>query len=60
MPDVSHHEPGRHRRSELATSDAAAAKKSYSRLLGWTLKKSPGYTEFQLGEESVGGMMAIR
>jgi hypothetical protein len=46
---------------ELGSTDAEAAKKFYSELLGWNLKTSdavPGfeYTEFGVGEERIGGM----
>lgn len=50
---------------ELWTSDCAKAADYYSGLFGWGAKiGSPGapseYTEWQLGEQSIGGMMAIK
>jgi predicted enzyme related to lactoylglutathione lyase len=49
--------------SELATRDPGAASKFYTRLLGWTAKKSEAstapYTEWQVGGCSIGGMYTI-
>jgi predicted enzyme related to lactoylglutathione lyase len=49
--------------SELATRDTAKAGAFYSELFGWKLKHddnaSMPYAEFQVGEQSVGGMMAM-
>lgn len=43
--------------NELQARDIPAAKKFYSTLFGWGLKESPEYTEFQVGQKSVGGML---
>ncbi len=46
--------------NELATTDAEAAKKFYSALLGWQFKEGSlgeaKYSEIQVGGESVGGI----
>lgn len=46
--------------NELATSDAAGAKKFYTELLGWTLKEGDAapmaYTEIVVGDKHVGGI----
>src|SRR5947209_2055365 len=46
--------------NELATTDAAGAKKFYTELLGWTLKKGDAapmaYTEIVVGDRQVGGI----
>ena len=53
-------EPGAMSWCEVATTDAGKAGRFYSELFGWRLKPSGGdYTEFQLGERSIGGMMAM-
>jgi hypothetical protein len=52
-------EPGAASWIELYTKDTKKAGSFYSQLFGWKLKESPGYTEFHLGNEGVGGMMAI-
>lgn len=53
-------EPGAMCWCELATTDPRKAGRFYSELFGWRLKPSGGdYTEFQRGERSIGGMMAI-
>jgi predicted enzyme related to lactoylglutathione lyase len=44
---------------ELYTTDTRKAASFYTRLFGWTTKESPGYTEFHLGGQGLGGMMAI-
>jgi predicted enzyme related to lactoylglutathione lyase len=48
---------------ELATRDPAKAAGFYTQLLGWDTKKSPNpltsYTEWQLGGESIGGMIEM-
>jgi hypothetical protein len=50
--------------NELATTDAAGAEAFYTRLLGWASRSGgsiPGipYTEFLVGERSVGGMLEM-
>ncbi len=48
--------------SELATTDPASAAEFYSGLFGWRAKASApamAYTEWQLGNRSIGGMMKI-
>jgi hypothetical protein len=53
-------EPGAMSWCELATTDAERAGRFHSELFGWRLKPSGAdYTEFQRGERSIGGMMAI-
>ena len=52
-------EPGSACWVELYTSDTGKAASFYSQLFGWKAKESPGYTEFYLGDQGVGGMMAI-
>ena len=55
--------PGTFGWSELATRDTAAAKVFYSELFNWGTKAgtdaSIEYTEFQIGDRSIGGMMAM-
>ena len=43
--------------NELQARDLEKAKKFYTALFGWTLKDSPEYSEFHIGERAVGGMM---
>jgi len=47
--------------NELVTSDVPAAKKFYTRLLGWKTrpfgKNAVGYTLFKKGRNNAGGMM---
>jgi predicted enzyme related to lactoylglutathione lyase len=53
-------QPGRFCWNELVTTDVAAAKKFYTKLLGWTTEafgKSSDYTLFKQGAASVGGLM---
>ena len=47
--------------SELATTDTARAQAFYTGLFGWKAKPDPKnqYTEFQVGDRSIGGMMAL-
>jgi uncharacterized protein len=53
-------EPGALCWAELNTSDVAAAGAFYTGLFGWGSKGGDtGYTEFQVGERSIAGMMAI-
>jgi predicted enzyme related to lactoylglutathione lyase len=53
-------EPGAFSWSELATRDVAAAKTFYNKVFGWTGESHDfgggSYTEFKLGDRSVGGM----
>ena len=44
---------------ELDTTDTDAAEKFYTKVFPWTAKKSPEYTEWQMGGTSIGGMMKI-
>jgi uncharacterized protein len=47
---------------ELATRDTGKAEAFYTKLLGWGVKKSSmpmPYTEWQLGGQSIGGMMEM-
>jgi predicted enzyme related to lactoylglutathione lyase len=44
---------------ELDTTDTDAAERFYTKVFPWTAKKSPEYTEWQLGGTSIGGMMKI-
>lgn len=58
-------EPGTFCWGELWTNDIPAATAFYTRLFGWGTKgDSEGapedYTEWQLGEQSIGGMLAIQ
>lgn len=53
-------EPGAMGWCELATTEPEKAGRFHADLFGWQLKPSGGgYTEFQRGERSIGGMMAI-
>jgi predicted enzyme related to lactoylglutathione lyase len=45
--------------NELATNDPDAARDFYTKLLGWSGKVSPEYTEWHLGEKPIGGMRTI-
>lgn len=54
-------EPGTYCWSELITNDLDAASAFYAAVLGWEARTSEGdmpYTEFQVGGQSVAGMMA--
>lgn len=44
---------------ELMTSDADAAKRFYSGLLGWEISDSPEYREIKASEGHVGGMLPL-
>jgi len=46
--------------NELHTRDTGVAKNFYAPLFGWTLKESPEYTEFHLGDLALGGMLPSR
>lgn len=57
-------EPGSLCWNELATRDAAAAQEFYTSVFGWGVKSSPmgegmEYTEWQVGDQSVGGMVQM-
>jgi predicted enzyme related to lactoylglutathione lyase len=56
-------EPGTFTWSELSTRDAAAASPFYEQVFGWTAKATDmggmTYTEFQLGDSSIAGMMPM-
>jgi predicted enzyme related to lactoylglutathione lyase len=59
------YEPGSLGWNELQTKDVAAASQFYSRMFGWSgsaISVAPGedYTHFKLGEQPVGGMIAIK
>jgi predicted enzyme related to lactoylglutathione lyase len=61
MPNVERHEPGSFCWAELATTDAAAAKKFYTGLFGWTYEDSPAgpdmvYTMLKKGDKNVGAL----
>ena len=43
--------------NELQARDLDAGKKFYPALFGWTMKDSPEYTEWHLGEQAIGGMI---
>lgn len=43
--------------NELQARDIDAAKKFYPALFPWTMKESPEYTEWHIGERAIGGMM---
>ena len=43
--------------NELQVRDAEKAKTFYAALFPWTLKESPEYTEFHIGEQAIGGMI---
>jgi predicted enzyme related to lactoylglutathione lyase len=47
--------------SELATNDTNAAGKFYSKMFNWGTKvdEKMGYTEFQVGGRSIGGMLKL-
>lgn len=46
--------------NELQARDLDAAKKFYPALFGWRMKESEEYTEWHLGENAVGGMLASK
>ncbi len=43
--------------NELQVRDEAAAKKFYPALFPWTMKESPEYTEWHIGDRAIGGMI---
>lgn len=45
--------------AELDTTDTKSAEKFYTLLFGWGAKVSENYTEWQLGGNSIGGLMTI-
>jgi len=52
-------EPGATCWCELYTTDTTKAGPFYAQLFDWTLKESPGYTEFHRAGAGIGGMMQI-
>jgi predicted enzyme related to lactoylglutathione lyase len=61
MPTLTKHEPGTFSYAELATSDAAAAKKFYGGLFGWTFEDNEmgpdmTYTMAKLGDQTAGAL----
>ena len=46
--------------NELQVRDAEAAKKFYPALFPWRVKESPDYTEWHVGDQAVGGMIASK
>jgi predicted enzyme related to lactoylglutathione lyase len=46
--------------NELQVRDSNAAKKFYPALFGWTMKDSPEYTEWHLGDQAIGGMIVSK
>lgn len=52
-------EPGTPCWAELDTTDPAAAMKFYTAVFPWKVKWNEEYSEWQLGEKSIGGMMKI-
>ena len=44
--------------NELWARDLDAAKTFYTALFGWSVKESPQYTEWHIGEDAVGGMIS--
>jgi len=58
MPKKTSHEPGTFSWVELVTTDAAAAKKFYAGLFGWSYDDAPvgpdmTYTMIKLGNDNV-------
>src|SRR5436190_586583 len=56
-------EPGTYSWSELVTTDVAGAKQFYGAVFGWRAEDHGGdgpggYTEWKVGGQSVGGLMA--
>ena len=50
-------EPGTLCWNELQAKDPGKAKAFYPALFGWTVKDSPEYTEWHVGDKGIGGMM---
>jgi predicted enzyme related to lactoylglutathione lyase len=50
-------EPGTLCWNELQARDLEKAKQFYPALFGWTMKDSPEYTEWHIGDQAIGGMM---
>lgn len=46
--------------NELQVRDAGAAKQFYPALFPWRMKESPDYTEWHIGDQAVGGMIAAK
>lgn len=64
MPTMTSHKHGTFTWIELATTDAAAAKRFYSELLGWTFDDNPMgpdmvYTTCKLGDERVAALYTM-
>lgn len=64
MTEVTRHEPGSFSWAELATTDAATAKKFYTGLFGWTFVDSPAgpdmvYTMLKKRDKSVGALYGM-
>jgi predicted enzyme related to lactoylglutathione lyase len=53
-------EPGTLCWTELMTTDAKKATAFYTSILPWKTKASPEYTEWQVGQDSIGGMMEMK
>ena len=65
MPEITRHPAGAFSWAELATSDAAAAKKFYTRLFGWTFIDSPAgpdmvYTRLQKNGKDAAALYQMR
>ncbi len=45
---------------EVYTNDTEAAKKFYTSLFGWGVGGDANYTEWKMGDQSIGGMMKIQ
>jgi uncharacterized protein len=67
MAEVTRHNPGTFSWAELATTDAAAAKKFYTSLFGWGVDESPFgsgpddiYTRLQISGKDVGALYPMR
>src|SRR5262245_45265994 len=64
MPEITQYSPGNFCWFELGTSDAAAAKKFYNGLFGWTANDVPAgpdmiYTMLQAGGKDVGALYQL-
>ncbi|MEQ1875348.1 MAG: VOC family protein [Bdellovibrionia bacterium] len=64
MPEIKRHEQGKFCWVELATADAAGAKKFYSSLFGWTLEEVPfgegqTYTKLQKNSKDVAALYGL-
>lgn len=45
---------------EIYTNDTEAAKSFYTKLFGWSVGGDANYTEWKVGDQSIGGMMKIQ